>query len=640
MFSAVKNIHNPYLKPYKYRSWEGYATFNWCPIDHDGKTYVVYRAMSLHDPLLPDPKQRSVIGIADTTDGLNYENRKEFITPQEDWERFGCEDPRVIKVGDIFYIFYTALSVYPYGPEGTRLAVALSKDMQTVYERHLVTPFNAKAMSLFSDPINGKLTAILTVNTDRPPLPAQIAIAQFDKVEDLWNQDFWNSWYSSLQDHVINMHRRNESDHIEIGGPPIKTDQGWLLIYSYTENFFKYDSRPVTMGIEAALLDINNPKLLLGQTQGPILAPEEYYEKVGYVGNVIFPSGTRLLKDGKLEIYYGAADTTCCKATVNINDLLGSINPKTKEKYYFQRYSKNPILLPTQNIWENKAVFNPAAIDLGGKIHILYRAMGQDDTSTIGYASTVNGFEITERLDYPIYTPRADFELKKRQGNSGCEDPRIVILGDKLHMFYTAYDGENPPRVATTNITIADFLSKTWNWSEPILITPPNVDDKDTCILPEEINGKYLMIHRINNRICADYLPEFDPSRFKVSRCTEMLEARPGMWDGLKVGIASQPIKTDKGWLLFYHGVSQNHNIYRLGVALLNPKNPIEVIARSSDPLFQPEESYELNGIIPNVVFPCGTVVRENTVFIYYGGADTVTGVATMNLDTILNALT
>ncbi len=639
MFSVKRSNNNPYLKPYKSRAWEGYATFNWCPIVDNEKTYVVYRSVSLHDPLMPDPKQRSVIGIADTVDGINYENRRVFINPEEEWEKFGCEDPRTIKLGDTYYTFYTALSVYPYGPEGIRLAVALSKDMQTVYERHLVTPFNAKAMSLFSDPINGKITAILTVNTDRPPLPAQICVASFDSISDLWNQDMWRDWYANLDSHAINLHRRNNSDHIELGGPPLKTDKGWLLIYSYTENFFKYDNRPVTMGIEAALLDINNPRQTIGQTLGPILAPEEYYEKVGYVANVIFPSGTKLLDKNILEIYYGAADTTCCKATLRLDDLLGSIHPDTRSKYYFKRYNKNPILLPTKNTWEDKAVFNPAAIDLNGKVHILYRAMGQDDTSVIGYASSKNGYDIDERLDFPIYVPRAEFEQKKRSGNSGCEDPRIVQMGDNLHIFYTAYDGVNTPRVATSTISVTDFLNKNWNWSYPILITPEGVDDKNTCILPEKINGKYLMIHRINNRICADYLSEFDPSKFKVSRCTEMLEARPGMWDSLKVGISSQPVKTDKGWLLFYHGVSSTNHSYRLGVALLNPKNPIEVMSRSSDPIFQPEESYEKYGIVPNVVFPCGAIVRDSKVIIYYGGADTVVGVATIDLDVILSAL-
>lgn len=640
MFSVKRDPLNPIIRPYKARAWEGYATFNWCPIDHDGKTYVTYRAMSLHDPILPDPKQRSIIGVAQSDDGHTFSNRHELIVPQEDWECFGCEDPRVIKWGDTFYIFYTALSIYPYGPDGIRLAVALSKDMNTVYERHLITPFNAKAMSLFPDPVSGKITAILTVNTDRPPLPARIAIAQFDNIEQLWNHDYWNNWYKDVEDkHRIELHRRSDSDHIELGGPPVRTDAGWLLIYSYTENFFKYDNRPVVMGIEAALLDLDDPKKILGQTKGPILAPEEYYEKVGYVANVIFPSGAKLIDNKKLEIYYGAADTTCCKATVNIDSLVGSINPQTQSDYYFQRYDKNPILLPTDRLWENKAVFNPAAIDLDGKVHILYRAMGEDDTSTIGYACSSNGYDIDERLTYPVYTPRSEFELKTKPGNSGCEDPRIVRIGDTLHMYYTAYNGIDSPKVAATTISISDFLSKSWNWSQPVIITPVGVDDKDSCIIPEEINGKYLIIHRINGRICADYLPGLDYNKFKVQKCTELLDARPGMWDSWKVGIAGQPLKTDRGWLLFYHGVSQTHHSYRLGVALLNPQNPLEVLARSTDPILEPIESYEKYGIVPNVVFPCSTIVRDGKVIVYYGGADTVIGVATMNLDVILKSL-
>lgn len=639
MFCAKRNSLNPFIKPYKNRAWEGHATFNWCPVDHDSKTYVVYRAVSSHDPVIPDPKQRSIVAVAETHDNVTYENRREFIIPEQEWEKFGCEDPRVVKLDDTFFIFYTALSVYPYSAEGIRVAVAVSKDMQTIQERHLVTPFNAKAMSLFPERIHGKITALLTVDTDRPPLPARIAIAQFDRIEQMWDPDFWRDWYAHLDEHAIAFTRRSDSDHIEVGAPPVKTEKGWLLIYSYTDNFFKYYDRPVVMGIEAALLDLDHPRLVVGQTRNPIMAPEEYYEKVGYVSNVIFPSGTRQASHDVLDIYYGAADMTCCKAAVRIKDIVNSIHPDTQRLYRFQRYIHNPILKPTPNPWESAAVFNPAAIELDGNIHILYRAMGADQTSVIGYARSKNGFDIDERLADPIYVPRLPFEMKKKPGNSGCEDPRVVRMGDYLHMFYTAYDGVQPAQVAATKIAVSDFLARRWSWSEPTIISPPGVDDKDTCIIPEAIQGRYLMIHRINGRVCADYLNAFDFRQFQADHCAEMLDVRPGKWDSEKVGIAGQPIKTEKGWLLFYHGVSLVDHHYRLGVALLRLDNPTEVLARSSDPLLEPEEWYERQGIVPNVVFPCGCVQRDNTIYVYYGGADTVTCVATMSLDIVLNAL-
>jgi predicted GH43/DUF377 family glycosyl hydrolase len=120
---------------------------------------------------------------------------------------------------------------------------------------------------------------------------------------------------------------------------------------------------------------------------------------------------------------------------------------------------------------------------------------------------------------------------------------------------------------------------------------------------------------------------------------TPILLPRKGMWDSEKVGITAPPIKTKKGWLLLYHGVSSNHHTYRVGLALLDLKNPLDVIARASQPIFQPETSYEKMGVVSNVVFPCGTTVRKGKLFVYYGGADDVVGVATVPLKKLLKSL-
>jgi len=110
-------------------------------------------------------------------------------------------------------------------------------------------------------------------------------------------------------------------------------------------------------------------------------------------------------------------------------------------------------------------------------------------------------------------------------------------------------------------------------------------------------------------------------------------------WDGVKVGISAPPIKTKYGWLLLYHGVSKNHNTYRVGVLLLDLKDPAIILARSSDSIFEPEEDYEKVGVVDNVVFPCGMILKGDLLYIYYGGADKVVGVATMKLSVVLSAL-
>ena len=170
----------------------------------------------------------------------------------------------------------------------------------------------------------------------------------------------------------------------------------------------------------------------------------------------------------------------------------------------------------------------------------------------------------------------------------------------------------------------------------PLILTPAGYDDKDLALLPEKIDGNYLLYHRINNQICADLIPELDSGK-RVSRCIEIMAPRRGMWDGAKVGSAAPPIRVGENWLMIYHGVSR-HATYRLGAALLDPTGTM-VLTRTADPIFEPLEPYEQEGDINNVVFSCGTVVRGDTLFLYYGAADKVIGVATASLFHIIEAL-
>jgi predicted GH43/DUF377 family glycosyl hydrolase len=172
----------------------------------------------------------------------------------------------------------------------------------------------------------------------------------------------------------------------------------------------------------------------------------------------------------------------------------------------------------------------------------------------------------------------------------------------------------------------------------PIIITPDGVDDKDSTILPEEYNKHYMFVHRIGVNMCADFLHSLDFAKNRVNKCIEIMRPRPGMWDGKKLGLAGPPLKTEKGWLWLYHGISPR-GTYRLGAALFDLKDPTILISRLSDPILSPETTYELHGQVDNVVFPCGAIIRGDTLFIYYGGADSVTGVAMTSVSLLLNAL-
>ncbi len=636
MYTVHRSRHNPILQPSVDRSWESVAALNGCPVRGKNKElHIVYRAVGKPDLILSPQVNTSIIAKASSKDGNHFDVTTPLIIPNDDFDKYGCEDPRVTFFEGKYYIFYTGLSEVPFRAEGIKVCCAVSDDLENISEKHLVTPFNAKAMALFPERINGKVTAILTMHTDMPP--AHIAIVQADEVKDFWNAEFWNEWYKDYKKDILVL-ERGEHDHCEVGAAPILTKDGWLIVYSHIQHYFD-ESRRI-FGIEAVLLDKLSPFHILGRTKGPIIVPEASYELYGMVKNITFPSGALLYENGKLDIYYGGADTVVARASLSCDDLLETM--KETGTPLMARFPKNPILLPKkENAFEARAVFNPAAIEIDGVIYILYRAMSEDNTSTIGLAISHDGVTITERRDEPIYVPREDFEQKGVQpsGNSGCEDPRITQIDDKLYMLYTAYNGVHPPAVAITNISVKDFVAgKFSKWSKPRVLSPVTIDDKDACIVPAKFGYGYLVFHRIGNQICADFLLSLKDDGKMFNRCIEILMPRPGMWDSRKVGIAGPPIKTEVGWLLFYHGVSEE-GVYRIGAALLDLYDPTYVISRLAQPLFEPQEKYEKEGQINNVVFPCGSVLRGDDIFVYYGGGDSVVGVAKCSLSKLLDVL-
>jgi len=629
--AVVKRSHeNPVIIPESASAWESEAAFNPSVIEKKGIFHALYRAVG-KQAYEGKEIEVSSIGHASGADGIHFGEHHQLIAPTEPWERYGCEDPRVTEFEGRYYIFYTAVS--DYSAEGIKVAVAITRDFKTVDEKHLVTPFNAKAMGLFPERVDGKLAAILTVNTDKPP--AKICIALFDRVEDLWDTERWNEWYRHFEDRVLDI-EQNPKDHIEVGSAPIKTKEGWLFFYSYIYNYF---SPPAIFGVQAMLLDLKDPSKIVGEVKRPFLVPQEEYEIYGKVPHIVFPSGA-LIKGSEVYLYYGAADTVACVAMVPLKSFLEQLVFTARRQLV--RFERNPILSPLpEHAWEAKAVFNPAAIYEGGKVHILYRSMSEDNTSYIGYASSIDGVDIEERLPEPIYGPREDFEAKLvPNGNSGCEDPRVTKIGDTIYMCYTGYDGKDPPRVAFTSISVKDFLARNWNWAKPVLISPPEMDDKDAAVFPKKIGGKYVFLHRLGSEIWIDSVDDlaFD-GETKFLRGKILMGPRETAWDSRRIGISAPPIETRYGWLLLYHGISRRTGHYNIRAALLDLKDPSKILYRTHDPLLEPKMPYECKGLVPNVVFPCGAVVLKNQLFVYYGGADTYLGVATIDIDFLIEGL-
>ena len=291
------------------------------------------------------------------------------------------------------------------------------------------------------------------------------------------------------------------------------------------------------------------------------------------------------------------------------------------------RYKGNPILKPIKsNPWESRMVFNAATTYLDDRVHILYRAIGEDGVSRLGYASSSDGYTVDERLSSPVFEPKG---AKERWG---CEDPRLTPLNGKYIMTYTAFHDRIlcAFQIAMTSISQNDFIYKNWNWDNrwyPF----PRVQNKNAVIFPRKINGQYVMYHRIEPDICIAYSEDLR----RWYDIKSVLEPRRGMWDCIKIGAAGPPIEIDDGWLLVYHGVDERR-IYRLGVAMLDKRNPEKVIYRSEEPILEPKEDYERFGFVPNVVFSCGSILLDGQLLVYYGGADTVIGVATFNLSEII----
>jgi predicted GH43/DUF377 family glycosyl hydrolase len=293
-----------------------------------------------------------------------------------------------------------------------------------------------------------------------------------------------------------------------------------------------------------------------------------------------------------------------------------------------RRFQDNPILKPDpSNEWESRLVFNAAAIEVGKRVHLLYRALGNDGISRIGYASSSDGYAFDERSPTPVFEPKNGAE------DYGCEDPRLTRFDSKIIMAYTALteiDHDQLYQISLTSISVNDFLSKQWNWNERLLPFR-GVRNKDGVVFPKKIDGKYVMLHRLEPDMCVAYSD--DLKRWYDIRA--FMRPRTKSWDCWKIGAAGVPIELNEGWLVLYHGVSFE-KVYSLGVILLDRDNPESVLYRSQTPILTPVADYERFGKVPNVVFSCGNVLIDDEVFVYYGGADSVVCLATYELNELL----
>jgi predicted GH43/DUF377 family glycosyl hydrolase len=346
----------------------------------------------------------------------------------------------------------------------------------------------------------------------------------------------------------------------------------------------------------------------------------------------------------------------------------------------FQRSSKNPVLKPNpKNDWEAFKLYNPGAIFDGQNYHLFYRAMnrGENWQSTIGHAISEDGENFT-RFNEPALKPETDLEKR------GLEDPRVTKIGDEYFMAYGAYDGND---VRLNIATSKDLM--TWEKRGPALNDfqflkngghrnycrngqIENGDErlvgkersKSGAIFSEKINGKYWMLFGEFNIWLAS---SDDGLKWDVPAKPFLINREGDFFDNGFLEMGPPPIKIDKGWLVLYHGIDK-YNVYRLGFLLLDLDNPEKISYRLPGPIFEPQEAYELSGVIDvlpggldimqtlndaelkeylakcvkdktmaGVIFCCGAVLTGDDLKIFYGAGDSVIGTATAKLSDILN---
>jgi predicted GH43/DUF377 family glycosyl hydrolase len=219
----------------------------------------------------------------------------------------------------------------------------------------------------------------------------------------------------------------------------------------------------------------------------------------------------------------------------------------------------------------------------------------------------------------------------------GIEDPRVTYIPelDQYAVVYTAYSRTGP--------SVALALTKDFHRFERygVIMQP---EDKDAALLPRRIDGRWALIHRPANAMAAHMWISYSSDLRHWGAHKQILEARVGgWWDANKIGLSAPPVETSQGWLTIYHGVKKNAagSIYRLGLALFDLNNPEICLKRGKEWVLGPQEPYEVNGDVDNVIFPCGYTLAPDgdTIRLYYGAADTSIAMATGSVKAMLEWL-
>ena len=408
--------------------------------------------------------------------------------------------------------------------------------------------------------------------------------------------------------------------------------EGILIIFESIHKTAKVQE----LSVSALLCSVFQPNKVTWVSSAPLFREEiSPKDKIQTLGLITEGSSISLFWKIGVDILY-----------VDLPEIFHHSSEVGKTRLY--KHEANPIITPSQeNKWESDSTFNPAAIHLADRVHLFYRAVSGDGISRIGYASSPDGIRFDDRLPYPAYSPANSFRsgklFNKRAWNfpsgggwGGSEDPRAVLIDDVVYVSFSAFDGWDFVRLAVISISKKDLLAKNFSaWQGPTFISPPGQIHKNWVIFPEKINGKFAILHSITPNVEIDYKdsiegigtiePFIKSWNGPRDRCDN---TRIGFWDNKLRGSGPPPIKTKLGWLLLYHAIDlREPSKYKLGAMILDLNDPTKILFRTRRPILVPSESYENDGK-PGVVYACGAIIKDDTLHVYYGGADKVVCVA------------
>jgi len=294
------------------------------------------------------------------------------------------------------------------------------------------------------------------------------------------------------------------------------------------------------------------------------------------------------------------------------------------------RYSNNPVirrdLFPTAN-----SIFNSAVVPYKGKFAGVFRCdnTARDMQIHAGFSDDGLNWEINpERIRFTNTTD--DPEVVRWEYGY---DPRVVWIEDRFYV--TWCNGYHGPTIGMAWTKDFHAFHKMENSLLPF--------NRNGVLFPRKIGGKYVMLSRPSDNGHTPFGDIYLSASPDMTHwgCHRYVMGTKGGWQSTKIGTGPIPIETSEGWLMIYHGVltSCNGFVYSFGAALLDIDEPWKVIARTHPYLLNPRENYELVGDVPNVAFPCAAVTDAPTgrIAIYYGCADTVTGLCFAHMDELVN---